>query len=151
MNKMKSLLIFLSLFIFNIGICFTTDIKNSADAGDYVCQFIVGRAYEQGDGVRQNYEEALKWYEFSAHQDYAPAQNNLGSLYDRGLGTEKNYQEALKWYRKAADNDQPNAQYNLGRLYEYGLGVDINWRKAAYWYQRANDQGIPLLPHQIRD
>ena len=55
--------------------------------------------YENGQGVAQNYAEAVKWYRKAAEQGYAEAQFNLGVMYETGEGVAQDYAEALKWYR----------------------------------------------------
>ena len=56
-----------------------------------------------GQGVPQDYAEAVKWYRKAADQGYAAAQTNLGLMYAHGQGVPQDYVEAVKWYRKAAD------------------------------------------------
>ena len=74
--------------------------------------------YDNGQGVPQNYAEALKWYRLAADQGDASAQNNLGVMYAKGQGVPQNYAEALKWYRLAADQGNASAQSNLGFMYD---------------------------------
>ena len=59
--------------------------------------------YGYGEGVPEDYREALKWYRMAAEQGYAPAQYNLGGMYIKGEGVPEDYREALKWYRMAAE------------------------------------------------
>ena len=59
--------------------------------------------YYDGQGVIQDYAEALKWYKLAAAQGDAGAQNTIGSMYSKGDGVIQNYAEALKWYKLAAD------------------------------------------------
>ena len=56
-----------------------------------------------GDGVPQDYKEAVKWYRLAAEQGYADAQYNLGLMYSNGEGVPQDYKEAVKWYRLAAE------------------------------------------------
>ena len=70
--------------------------------------------YDKGNGVLQDYAEAVKWYRLSAEQGYAGAQYNLGVMYDKGDGVLQDYTEALKWYRLSAEQGYAVAQYNLG-------------------------------------
>ena len=43
-------------------------------------QFNLGVIYAKGQGVMQDYKEALKWYKLAAEQGYVMAQNNLGAM-----------------------------------------------------------------------
>ena len=97
--------------------------------------------YDNGQGVPQNYAEAVKWYRLAADQGDAGAQYNLGVMYDQGRGVPQNYAEAVKWYRLAADQGDAIAQYNLGVMYDKGQGVPQNYAEAVKWYRLAADQG----------
>ncbi|MBQ3646459.1 MAG: sel1 repeat family protein, partial [Synergistaceae bacterium] len=59
-----------------------------AENGDAEAQNRIGVAYNNGEGVEQNYSEAMKWYLKSAEQNYPYAFDNLGSMYQNGLGVE---------------------------------------------------------------
>ena len=58
--------------------------------------------YQRGEGVRQDYAEAVKYYHKSAEQDNSYAQNNLGFLYKCAQGVARDYDQAIQWYKKAA-------------------------------------------------
>jgi uncharacterized protein len=51
----------------------------AADQGYAAAQSNLGAMYDRGEGVPQNYREALKWYRMSADQGNAMAQYNIGS------------------------------------------------------------------------
>ena len=72
--------------------------------------------YEFGNGVEQDYEEAVKWYRKSAEQGNSRGQYNLGYMYEFGKGVTKDYEEAIKWYRKAAEQNYTEAKEALDRL-----------------------------------
>ena len=40
--------------------------------------------YDEGQGVPQDFKEAVRWYTESAEQGHAGAQNNFGVLYVNG-------------------------------------------------------------------
>jgi tetratricopeptide (TPR) repeat protein len=73
--------------------------------------------YVYGEGVDQNYEEALKWYKKAANQGHGEASIMLGQMYYSGDGVAQNKKEALKWYQKGAEQGYTDAIYNLGVLY----------------------------------
>ena len=60
--------------------------------------------YRKGQGVRQDYAEALKWFRRAAEQGVSRAQNNLGFMYGTGTGVPKDFVQAHKWYALAAAN-----------------------------------------------
>src|SRR5215204_1684155 len=55
-------------------------VRTKAESGDAQAQADLGRAYSKGEGVKQSYSEAAKWYLKSAEQGNAIAQNALGEL-----------------------------------------------------------------------
>jgi TPR repeat protein len=60
--------------------------------------------YEKGQGTKQNYKKAYKWFKKSAKQGDARAQYHLGQMYLEGLGVEVNPSKAEVWFKKAKDN-----------------------------------------------
>jgi len=84
------------------------------EQGNASTQYNLGWMYDNGEGVPQDYEKAVKWYRLAAEQGYSLAQLGLGVMYDNGKGVPQDYQEAVKWYRRAAEQGNAAAQYNLG-------------------------------------
>src|ERR1700730_7963340 len=87
-----------------------TALNQSSD----VAETDLGVMYDMGQGVPQNYAEALKWYRKAAEQSHADAEYNLTVIYRHGKGIQQNYPEALKWFQLAAEQGNADAQYNLG-------------------------------------
>ena len=130
---------------------FANMIKNivkHAEQGNANAQNLVGEMYFLGKGVKQDYQEAAKWYRKAAEQGDANAQYNLGFMYKNGQGVKQDYQDAAKWYGKAAEQGDANAQNLVGEMYSYGEGEKQDYqeaakwyRKAAKWYRKAAEQG----------
>lgn len=108
-----------------------------ADQGDAQAQFLVGVAYDSGNGAPRSEEKAVKYYLMAAEQGHAEAQNSLGSA----LQAEKRYSEALPWFEKAAAQNHALATNNLAYLYDLGLGVKQDRRKGFELYSRAANLG----------
>lgn len=117
--------------------------KSAADYGYPFAECNLGYLYENGLGVDQDYNMAIKYYKSAAKESIyarwgvATAQYNLGCLYEEGKGVQQNYKEALKYYTLAANQEDANAQYKLGALYEKGLGVQQNLNEALKLYKSA--------------
>lgn len=60
--------------------------EERAERGDVDAQFNLGWRYETGDGVGQDWVQAVYWYRKAADQGHDYAQNNLGVCYDNGNG-----------------------------------------------------------------
>lgn len=125
-----------------------------AEKGVSGAQYNLGRMYAYGQGVPQNYDEALKWYRRAAEKGYRMAQHNIGDFYASGKGVQQNYTEAAKWFRIAAENGYFHSQFNLGVLYAQGKGVPQSLTEAYAWLSVAattgNEQGIEVRDMVVR-
>lgn len=111
-----------------------------ARAGDVASECKLAAAYMEGNGVRQDYTEEVKWLRKAADQNNAWAQYNLGICYGKGDGVVRDYVEAVKWWRKAAQQNDAYAEYALGNSYNRGNGVPLDQAEAAKWWRRAAEQ-----------
>jgi TPR repeat protein len=142
-----SLCIFLSV-ISPLGMAAAGDdfefrqLQSQAAQGDAKAEFLLGRAYSQGEGVARDDAKAAEWYRKAAEQGNAKAQNNLAGIYLNGIGVPRDEAEAVKWYRKAADQGAAWAQDTLGQLLARGIGVPKDNKQAAEWYRKAAEQGL---------
>ena len=104
---------------------------------DERAQTRLGSIYAEGQGVPQDFQEAVKWYRLAAAQGHAPAEYSLGVAYDKGQGVPQDFQEAVKWYRLAAAQGNQFAQVNLGAMYANGRGVRQDLVRAHMWFNLA--------------
>ena len=68
--------------------------------------------YSKGQGVVQDYAEAVRWYRLAAQQGYARAQYNLGFMYSNGQGVVQDYVKAHSWYNLSAIKGDADAVKN---------------------------------------
>ena len=118
-------------------------LKAEAAGGNADAQLHLGMKYDQGNGVRQDYAEAAKWYQLAANSGNADAQNSLGSLYQEGLGVPKDLAKIRVLFQTAAEQGEARAQCSLGLMYDTGEGVPRNPSEADSWYRKAAEQGFP--------
>ena len=107
-------------------------LKALAEKGDANAQNELGVRYYSGQGVKKNYNEALKWFTKAAAQEHPKAQYNLGVLCEKGEGVIENDKEAVKWFTKAAAQGFAKAQADLGAMYAIGKGGQQNNSIAAF-------------------
>ncbi|WP_315984079.1 hypothetical protein [Aliamphritea spongicola] len=74
-------------------------------------------AYQLGQGVEQDNQQAVRWYTQAAQAHHAKAQRSLGAMYEGGYGVKTNLQQAYAWYKRAAAQGLPDAQLRLGTLF----------------------------------
>jgi FOG: TPR repeat, SEL1 subfamily len=135
----------------------------AAEQGCAEAQYELAVRYEDEQGVKQDIDEAAKWYAKAAQQGYVKAmalmgdnglslhqlaregskeaQLALGHIYFEGNYKERNYKKAVYWYKKAAEKGDKEAQYQLATLLKTGNGVSASEGDSLYWYQKAAENG----------
>lgn len=81
-----------------------------ARQGNAVAQEHLCLIYHQGDGVRQDFREALRWFRLAADQGNTDAQTSLGLMYEDGEGVPKDYVQAHMWYNLASAGGDASAK-----------------------------------------
>ncbi|EMT3920850.1 sel1 repeat family protein [Neisseria gonorrhoeae] len=88
----------------------------AAEQGNAAAQFNLGVMYENGQGVRQDYVQAVQWYRKASEQGDAQAQYNLGAMYYKGRGVRQDLVLAQEWLGKACQNGNQDGCDNDQRL-----------------------------------
>lgn len=88
----------------------------AAEQGDAAAQYNLGAMYAEGQGVRQDYVEAVRWFRKAADQGLAQAQFNLGAMYYKGHGVRQDRALAQEWLGKACQNGNQDGCDNDQRL-----------------------------------
>jgi TPR repeat protein len=107
--------------------------KEQAATDDAETQFHLGTLYETGNGVPQDYAQAVLWYRKAAEQNHAIAQYRLGVLYANGVGVPLDKAQSAAWFQKAAEQGYVYAQEMLGSDYLSGEGVQRDYVEANFW------------------
>jgi len=121
---------------------FKREAVQACPQGEPTAQATLGTMYYKGDGVTQDFAEAIKWYRLAANYPVeSDVQGTLGTMYLNWQGVVQDYKESNDWYRLAAEQGNANAQINLGSSYERGLGVLQDYVKAHALYNMVAAQG----------
>ena len=95
-------------------------LKMRAEQGDANAQRLLAAMYLTGQGVPQDYKEALRWARPAAEQGEARAQFLVGLMYDLGQAVPQDYVQAHMWYNLAASSltgeNRETAAVNRDRL-----------------------------------
>ncbi|HXZ42979.1 MAG TPA: GAF domain-containing protein, partial [Terriglobales bacterium] len=75
----------------------TGDLQALAEQGDPAAQFATGARYATGEGVSQDYTEAVRWFTKAAEQGHVAAQATLGAYYWAGRGVPADLSKAYFW------------------------------------------------------
>ena len=95
------------------------ELTKLAESGDSAKMLKLAHSYENGTGVAENYEEALKWLRRSADSGNVDAMLELGRKYDpsdittKHNGITRDKDEAIRWYRMALERGNPKAAESI--------------------------------------
>lgn len=96
----------------------------------------IGKMYEYGLGVTQDYNSAIEHYKLSENKY---AYFALGNIYKYGSGVETDYAKAFDYYMRSLSSKggMPFASYAVGQAYELGQGVEKDLSSAHDFYDEA--------------
>lgn len=117
--------------------------------GDGDSMYKLVKAYYYGDGIAQNYSEAIKWAKKGVDLNYASCQNLIGVAYGEGNGVTKSVTEKVKYIKLAANQGNAKAQCNLGGCYDQGVGVAQSYSEAVKWWKLAANQGFATAQYNL--
>jgi len=72
-------------------------LRQMAEQGDAAAENSLGLRYAQGDGVKLDEREAVRWFLRAAQHGSVAAQSKLGSIYYSGRGVPKDLNQAYFW------------------------------------------------------
>ena len=84
--------------------------ENDEDEGKNQARVLIGTLYENGLGVRRDYDEALRWYRLAAERNFSHAFYAIGVMYEKGRGVPEDLRQAREWMKKAADRGFEDAK-----------------------------------------
>lgn len=113
-------------------------ISKSANQEYAQAQFTLGEMYEKGDFVRQDYDQAIKWYEKAASHNILQANTCLGDIY---YNVKRDYVKAREYFVAPAKKGDPKAEYYIGLMFERGQVTTMSYGQAIEWYNKAAEQG----------
>jgi TPR repeat protein len=90
------------------------DYSIAAEKGDTRAMVMLGRMYDEGQGVPQNYSEAFKWFR-QAVEHGADLSFNIAVIYQDGRGV-------------LQDNVRAHMWYNISSAREGNDGIAAKWR-----------------------
>ena len=139
--------IYFILLLFSANSClqfqpqddYLTSLIKAAKAGDSGSQNDLGGYYLE----TQNYNEAFKWFQKSAEQDFISAYFNLGIFHINGFGTEKDVEKAISHFAKSYEKGNGHAALLLGYIYLDEGNDCFEPQKAIQWFENAAKHKIP--------
>ncbi|UTW56848.1 tetratricopeptide repeat protein [Kordiimonas sp. SCSIO 12610] len=106
-----------------------------ACSGDRDTQYELGRLFEEGSEVQQNYQLALSYYKLAA----TPSTGQT-HIYVPGAGKVAGY--VMPVQTGAAHPGDARAKFRLGIMYREGRGVNADPDRAEQYFSEARAQGV---------
>ncbi|KAH6651711.1 hypothetical protein BKA67DRAFT_537571 [Truncatella angustata] len=100
----------------------------------------IGRMWLRGEGMKQNFGNAKKWFERGVQHGDAQSQWGLGVMALKGYGMTKNVQRATEFFKAAADQEHGPAQVALGALH-LDQGTNDDLKIANHYFESAARYG----------
>lgn len=115
-------------------------LREQANGGDGTAQLKLAYRFRDGDGVKKDYAEAMRWAHRAADAGNAPAMDFVGWIFFTGLGVKENASIAFGYF-KAAAAKSPQGAYNLGQCYFAAQGIEQDIPKALAAWKSAAERG----------
>ena len=111
--------------------------RMGAENGQIECQYELGNAYNNGEGVKKDKDQAAYWYKMAADNGHKDACNKLAVIYH---DVKNDYAQAILYLNKAMELGSDDAFFNLGFMCEQGRGTEKDFAKAEAYYLKAIDK-----------
>lgn len=95
-----------------------TQTLHLAQQGDINAQLELATAYDHGEGIQKNADEAIKWYCKAALKGSVDAQRSLAWMFFNARGVNMDEALAVRWFTAAAKSGDEFSQKMLSRLDE---------------------------------
>lgn len=112
--------------------------RRAAESGHVKALIGLGRMYHRGEGVRQDFRQALLCYRGAAEKKDPEGMFLTGCMFYNGEGVSPDYMEAYRWFRQAAEMGNVLAMQYLSIMFKEGIGVPKNNLEAVKWRRKAS-------------
>ena len=114
-----------------------------SSAGDPIGHVELGKCYEYGKGVEQDYQKAFDLYTLATTANVASACYLKAICHYYGRGTERNSKQAFNLIRQLAYSGNGIGFYGLGFFYKAGMYVKQDLNRALKLFVLSIDQKEP--------
>jgi len=115
-------------------------VRREGEAGDRIIDVLpekMVRKCPESAGLRQDFEEAFRWYQKSAEAGYPTGLIHLAQAYRKGQGTARDPVKAIELFEKGAARGDWEAAQELALMYAQGEGVEKSKTKSDQWFREA--------------
>lgn len=90
--------------------------------------------YENGNGIKQDAKEAIRWYQKAVEAGIPFGNECIGEIYYKGKGIPADYEKAYRYFTKDNVKKSPSTIYFLSEMYRKGLYVEKDEETACHLY-----------------
>ncbi|MCL2185143.1 MAG: hypothetical protein FWB86_04710 [Treponema sp.] len=134
--------------------------KKASEKGSAAAKFYIGEMYEKGEGIEQDFKQAVHWYEEAGKCTLIEADNQensrginwnnrslncAGCIYYRGEeGVPQDCAKALECFKKTTESDENDYEpyFYLGIEYLKGGVIEQDYEKAFFYFEKAEKKGF---------
>ena len=116
-----------------------------AEQGDAEAQFNLGMMYDEGDGVTQDFIQAIKWHTKAAEQGHVDAPLHIGFIYSGRQDFPQDRVKAREWYIKASQAGNTRAEHILGLMLLH-IGDNAEGRE---WIRKSAENGYDYAQNNL--
>lgn len=116
-------------------------LREDARRGDTGAQFLLGFLYANGQGLKQDYRNAVRWYTQAAERGHIEAQISLGMMFSEGQGVDRDIRQAIRWYEMAAARGNCDVLMILAEVFAGSGGQSGNLEESYKWMLLAEANG----------
>lgn len=92
------------------------ELLRAARGGDVESMRILGKMLIEGNGVKRDVKNGVKWIKMAAEQGDSGAMLIMGDLYRKGFGVPQDMNKAVEYYILADENGNKNAAKRIDKL-----------------------------------
>lgn len=92
------------------------ELLRAARGGDVESMRILGKMLIEGNGVKRDVKNGVKWIKMAAEQGDSGAMLMMGDLYRKGFGVPQDMDKAVEYYILADENGNKNAAKRIDKL-----------------------------------
>lgn len=120
-----------------------SELRQAVNAGDDRAMFLLGKMYENGDGVTQNFKEAFSLYKRAvSEKNNTDAMTAMGLIWSGKTVARKDLKMTMQWLLRAAQLGNGTAAYHYaiiisGNGKEPVKEVPLDYYNAYKWFKMA--------------
>lgn len=131
-----------SLKTYNSNSDAASAIKKLADEGDPRAMFNYGYLLLNGNDVKSNIIEGIRYIKLAADNKFIYAMNIYGTFCSLGFYTPRDFQASVRYFRWSTKRKDPNGLTLYGSSLKDGVGVQKNVPKGIKYIKLASNKGM---------